>query len=135
MSPNETNTVIEKTRELCQTILQQPSLISARQHMDAFLGDEPARTQYESLVNKSQALQKKQEMSVALSEEEIADFETHRETVLGNPVSRAYLDAQQDLQEIRHSVNKLISMSLETGRVPSVEDFQSASCGHGCHCH
>jgi cell fate (sporulation/competence/biofilm development) regulator YlbF (YheA/YmcA/DUF963 family) len=135
MSPDETNRVIEKTRELCQTILQQPSLAAVRQRMDVFLGNEQARAEYESLVGKSQALQKKQESAVGLSQEEIEDFESHREKVLGNPVARGFIEAQQDMQEIRHAVSKLVSMSLEKGEVPSAEDFQAATCGHGCHCH
>ena len=135
LNPDEQSAVIEKTRELCQAILQQPAVSSAREDIAAFMKDDAARADYQALVGKGQALQEKQERSLPLSEQEIAEFELHREKVLSNPVSKAFLDAQQAMQEVRHSINKYVSMSLETGKVPSVEDFQAATCGQGCHCH
>jgi cell fate (sporulation/competence/biofilm development) regulator YlbF (YheA/YmcA/DUF963 family) len=132
---DEQSAVMEKTRELCQAILQQPAVASAREAIAAFMENEAAHADYQALIGKGQALQEKQERSLPLSEQEIADFESHREKVLGNPVAKAFLDAQQAVQEVRHSVNKFVSMSLETGKVPTVEDFQAATCGQGCHCH
>jgi cell fate (sporulation/competence/biofilm development) regulator YlbF (YheA/YmcA/DUF963 family) len=132
---NGQNAVIEKTRELCQTILQQPDIIAARGHISTFMGNEQAQADYQALVSKGQTLQEKQEQSVPLTDQEIAEFESHREKVLGNPVSRAFLDAQQSMQQVRHSVNKLVSMALENGQVPTEQDFEAASCGHGCNCH
>src|SRR5512133_3174562 len=111
--------VMEKTKELCQTILEQPSMQSIRSRIDAFLGDEKTRGQYEDLVNKGQALQQKQQNSVPLSGEEIADFEQHRDAVLNNPVARGFLDAQEELHSVQQSVNKYVSKTLELGRLPS----------------
>src|SRR5215472_90203 len=91
----EETPVIQKTRELCQTILDQPSMQSIRQRIDAFMGDEPTRTQYDELVNKGQALQQKQQMALALTGEEIADFEQHRDGLMKNPVARDFMDAQE----------------------------------------
>jgi cell fate (sporulation/competence/biofilm development) regulator YlbF (YheA/YmcA/DUF963 family) len=135
LDQNERNTVIEQTRQLCQAILAQPGMSSVRERIDAFLGNEQARADYDALVSQGQSLQEKQERSVPLSEEEIADFESRRQKVFDNHVSRGYLEAQQALQEVRHSVNKLLSMSLESGQVPTAEEFQAATCGHGCNCH
>jgi cell fate (sporulation/competence/biofilm development) regulator YlbF (YheA/YmcA/DUF963 family) len=135
MSQNEQNAVIEKTRDLCRTILEQSAVTSALSKMQAFMNNPQAQADYQALVEKGQALQEKQERSVPLSQDEVADFEAHREKVLASPVSRDFLDAQQALQEIRHSVNKYVSMALDKGQVPTEEDFASASCGHGCHCH
>jgi cell fate (sporulation/competence/biofilm development) regulator YlbF (YheA/YmcA/DUF963 family) len=132
---NEASAVIQKTRELCEAILQEPGMSSARARITAFSSDPQAQTDYEALVSKGQTLQDKQQRSIPLTDEEIADFEAHRERVLGNPVARGFLDAQQAIQEVRHSVNKYVSMTLETGRVPTPEDFEGASCGHGCNCH
>ncbi len=132
---NENSAVTRKTLELCETILREPALTSAWAQITAFSANADARSDYESLVAKGQTLQDKQQRSVPLTDEEIADFEAHRDRVLGNPVARGYLDAQQAIQQVRHSVNKYVSMTLETGRVPTEEDFQAASCGHGCNCH
>lgn len=127
--------VLEKTRELCDAILAQPNMGSIRQRMDAFMTDDKSRAEYESLMAKGQALQEKQQMSLPLSGEEISDFEKHRDAMLNNPVARGFLDAQEELHQIQDSVQKYVSKTLELGRVPGPEDFDSGSCGHGCGCH
>ncbi len=99
------------------------------------MNNEAARDDYHSLVSKSEALQRKQQQDQALGEAEVADFESHRERVLDNPVARAYLDAQENLRQVHHAVVKLVSMALESGQVPTEEEFAQATCGHGCNCH
>ena len=135
LDQDEHSTVIQKTRELCQAILQQPGIISSQKQVRAFMDNDEARADYQTLVAKSQALQDKQQKDVPLGDQEVAEFEAHRDRVLGNPTARAYLDAQENLREVHHAVLKVVSMSLETGQVPSEEDFAQASCGHGCNCH
>ena len=70
----EETPVIQKTKELCQAILDQPNMQSIRQRIDAFMGDEQTRAQYDGLVTKGQALQQKQQASLPLSGEEVAEF-------------------------------------------------------------
>jgi cell fate (sporulation/competence/biofilm development) regulator YlbF (YheA/YmcA/DUF963 family) len=129
----ESNLVVEKTRELCSTILAQPGMGSIRKNIDSFLADEKSRAEYESLMAKGQALHEKQHRSLPLSGEEIGDFEKHRETVLNNPVARGFLDAQEALHHLQETVQAQISKSLELGRLPTSEDLEG-SCGHGCGC-
>src|SRR5690242_6023188 len=102
----EETAVMRKTRELCQTILDQPHMQSIRQRIDAFMADEKARSQYDHLVNKGQVLQQKQELSTPLTGEEIADFEQHRDALLQNPVTRGFLDAQEELHQVQQSVHQ-----------------------------
>src|SRR6476646_9395350 len=97
----EESPVMQKTRELCQVILDQPNMQSIRQRIDAFMGDEKSRAQYEGLVAKGQALQQKEQMSEQLSRDEINDFEKHREAVFNNPVARNFLDAQEELHNVQ----------------------------------
>jgi cell fate (sporulation/competence/biofilm development) regulator YlbF (YheA/YmcA/DUF963 family) len=125
----------EKTRELCQVIVDQPEMISIRKRIDTFLSDSQARGQYETVMSKGQALQEKQAQSQPLEGAEIADFEKHRDVLLSNSVARGFLDAQEELHEIQHSIQKHISKTLELGRIPTEEDFANGSCGHGCSCH
>ena len=130
----EETTIAQKTRELCQAILDEPSVKALRQHIDNFMADEQTRAQYDDLIAKGQALQQKQQMSVPLNGEEIADFEKHREELLKNPVARGFLDAQEELHEVQHSIQRLVNKTLELGRMPSEEDLESG-CGHGsCGC-
>lgn len=130
----EDGPVMQKTKELCQTILDSPSMQSIRQRIDAFMGDEKTRGQYDHLVSKGQALQEKQQSSGQLTGEEISDFERHREELLNNPVARGFLDAQEELHDVQHTIHKFVKKTLELGRMPNQEDLE-ASCGGGsCGC-
>jgi cell fate (sporulation/competence/biofilm development) regulator YlbF (YheA/YmcA/DUF963 family) len=117
-------------------IVDQPELISIRKRIDTFLSDAQARGQYEAVMSKGQALQEKQAQSQVLEGAEIADFEKHRDALLSNSVAREFLDAQEELHQIQHSIQKHISKTLELGRVPAATDLEDESCGHGgCGCH
>ena len=130
----EETTVMQKTKELCQTILEQPNMQSIRQRIDAFMGDEQTRALYDELVNKGQTLQQKQQAALAVSGEEIADFEQHRDSLMSNPVARGFLDAQEELHQVQQSVHQFVNKTLELGRLPTDEEMQESSCGHGCGC-
>ncbi len=124
-----------KTRELCEAILAEPAVAFIRERIDTFMADGPARSQYETLMMKGQALQEKQQRSLPLSGEEISDFERQRETMLNNPVARGFLDAQEELNQLQESIQTQVSKTLELGRLPQAEDLDSGSCGSGCGCH
>ena len=131
----EETAVQRKTRELCQAILDEPNMRSVRQRIDAFIGDEKARNQYDTLMSKGQALQQKQQASMPLSSEEISDFEKHREQLLNNPVARGFLDAQEELHQVQESIHQYVNKTLELGRMPTEEDLSGGGCGSGCGCH
>jgi cell fate (sporulation/competence/biofilm development) regulator YlbF (YheA/YmcA/DUF963 family) len=127
--------VQQKTRELCQAILEQPEFQSLRQQIDSFMTNDEAKLQYQSLSEKGEYLQHKQQVGSQLSNEEIAEFEQQREAFLNNPVARGFLDAQQELNKFQQSVSQYVSKTFELGRVPQPDDFDSGSCGSGCGCH
>ena len=60
----EDTAVMQKTLELCQTILDDPSFRSMRDSIDAFMDDEKARSQYEDLVSKGQAVKTASDVSL-----------------------------------------------------------------------
>ena len=131
----EETPVVQKTKELCQAILDEPNMRSIRQRIDAFMADDKTRGQYDGLVAKGEALQQKQQMSLPLSNDEITDFEKTREGLLTNPVARGFLDAQEELHTVQQSIQQYVSKTLELGRVPKEEDLNDGGCGHGCGCH
>src|SRR5438876_8651515 len=131
----EESPVILKTKELCQAILDQPNMQSIRQRIDSFMGDENSRVQYDGLMLKGQALQQKQQMAMPLSGEEVADFEQHREALFNNPIARGFLDAQEELHQVQESIQSYVNKTLELGRLPTDEEINGGSCGHGCGCH
>ena len=125
----------EKTQELCQAIVAQPEMIAIRKRIDTFLADNSARTEYEALMSKGQALQEKQQHGQTLEPAEISDFEIQRETLLKNPVATGFLDAQEELHAMQSSIQKHISKTIELGRLPVAADLEAGACGHGCGCH
>jgi cell fate (sporulation/competence/biofilm development) regulator YlbF (YheA/YmcA/DUF963 family) len=131
----EENVILGKTKELCQTIVDQPKMAFIRRRIDTFLSDADARAQFETVMNKGQALQEKQGWGLQPDSVEIADFEKHRDVLLKNPVAQGFLGAREELHEIQHSIQKYVSKTLELGRVPTEADLENGSCGDGCGCH
>ena len=124
-----------KMNELCEAILEQIQKDGIRKRIDTFLADASARGQYENLMNKGQALQEKQHSGQALEPAEVSAFEKDRDTLLRNPVASGFLDAQEEMHDLQHSVQKYVAKTIELGRVPNAEELSEGSCGHGCGCH
>jgi cell fate (sporulation/competence/biofilm development) regulator YlbF (YheA/YmcA/DUF963 family) len=125
-----------KTRELCEAILEHIQTGGLKQRIDTFLADASARSQYEGLMSKGQVLQEKQQNGQVLEPAEISAFESDRDALLKNPVAAAFLDAQEEMHDLKHRVQKHVNKTIELSRVPTAEDLES-SCGNhgGCGCH
>jgi cell fate (sporulation/competence/biofilm development) regulator YlbF (YheA/YmcA/DUF963 family) len=136
MQTTQDSRITDKTRELCQAILDQPEMRAARQRIETFVADEKAREQYEGLMAKGQALQQKQQRSEQLTGAEISAFEQERDALLKNPITRGFLEAQEEMHHIHQSINQFVSKTLELGRMPTEADFEEGGgCGHGgCGC-
>ncbi len=126
--------IIAKTRELCQTIIDQPEFESIRRRLDTFLGNEEAKSQYQLVVERGDALQQKQQFGLPLDGQEITEFERSRESLLKSPVAQEFLDAQQQMHQIQESVMQFVTKTFELGRVPTMDDFSSGGCGPSCGC-
>ena len=129
------DSVQQKTRELCQAIVDQPDFQAMRRQVEAFLSDETAKTQYQTVMEKGELLQHKQNMGAPLSNDEITEFEKERDALVNNPVARGFLDARQQMQKVQESVGQFVAMTFELGRAPTEEDLNGGSCGSGCGCH
>jgi len=130
------NQVESKTRELCEAIIAHIETGGIKKRIDTFLADASARGQYESLMSKGQALQEKQHGGQTLEPAEIASFEQERDALLKNPVASSFLDAQEEMHELQHLVQKQVGKTIELGRIPTAEDLNGGgSCGSGCGCH
>src|SRR5436190_2053857 len=77
--------VLQKTKELCQAIVDQPDFQALRRQVDAFMASEESKSQYQLLVEKGEMLQHKQQTGSPLSHDEIAAFEKQRELLMNNP--------------------------------------------------
>jgi cell fate (sporulation/competence/biofilm development) regulator YlbF (YheA/YmcA/DUF963 family) len=127
--------ILQKTRELCATIVEQPEFVTIRRRVDTFLADENAKAQYQTLMEKGEVLQLKQQQGLPMDGTEVAVFEQERVAFLNNPVARGFLDAQEEMQKIQESIGRYVHKTFELGRAPSEEDFQGGGCGSGCGCH
>jgi cell fate (sporulation/competence/biofilm development) regulator YlbF (YheA/YmcA/DUF963 family) len=127
-TPNN-GAVLQKTRELCETILKQPEFQSIRKNMDQFMANTEAQQLYQDLSEKGQYLQHKQQQGVQLENTEVEAFEKQREKFFNNAVAKNFVDAQQQMHEVQDSVAKFVAMTFELGRVPEEKDFEQ---GHGC---
>ena len=130
----EETAIIQSTKELCQTIIDQPEFRQIRTRIDAFMGDDTAKNQYQLVMEKGDALQHKQQTGMPLDNNEIAEFEKNRELLLNNPVAANFLTAQQQMHKIQESVMQYVSKTFELGRVPTMEDFPAEGCGPSCGC-
>src|SRR3954471_3100332 len=126
--------IAQKTRELCQAIVDQPKFESIRKRIDAFMADDTAKAQYQTVMEKGEMLQHKQQMGQPLSQDEIGDFDKSRDALVNNPIARGFMDAQQAMQKVQDSVGQHVAKTFELGRAPRDEDFDSGSCGSGCGC-
>lgn len=131
----EDSIIVQKTKELCQSILEHPDFQNVRRNIDAFMADDRAKQEYQSLVERSEELNHKQHQGVKLSDQEINDFQSQRERVVNNPLAANFIRAQQEMHGIQESVNKYLSKTLALGRVPTDDEMDSGSCGEGCGCH
>ncbi len=128
----EESAISAKTKELCSTIVEQESFVNLQSQVEAFLSDDEARLQYQSVHEQGDQLNQKQRSGVELSESEISEFEQAREQLLQNSTVTDFMAAQKELQEIQNTIGKMVGMTLELGRVPTAEDIEAASSGGGC---
>ena len=139
MTATETSEAIAaKTTELCEAILKDAEFQRLRGQITAFLEDDAARGQYDALSLKGQMLQQKQQMGMELTEDEIADFNKHRDALLNNSVAKNFLDAQREVGQIQDYIMKHVTKTFELGRLPTAEDLDDGGCCNdsgGCGCH
>jgi len=124
--------VLAKTLELCGTIIQQPAFQSLKANIESFLADDEAKELYRTVAEKGEYLHHKQHQGAQLGDDEVAEYEKHREALLNNPLARGFLDAQETMRGVQDTVTKYVTKTLEIGRVPTEADFET--CGHGCSC-
>lgn len=140
IKPNLDNAaIVDKTRELCQLVLNQPAFQSSRKDIHAFLDDEKAQELYRTVAERGRELEQQQMQGLQPEESEVEAFEKLRFDFLENPVAKNFIEAQQMMNEVQETVNTFVNKSFELGRVPSEEDIEKAKkeacgCGSSCGC-
>lgn len=127
--------VVQKTKELCRLIIDQPAYQEMRETIKSFIGNAELVTQYKTLCEQQETLHAKYETGQDVGEEELAQFETLENAFLENPLAQSFIEVQQKMHKIEKTVTEYIHKTFELGRVPTESDFDSGSCGPSCGCH
>lgn len=130
--------VMAKTKDMCEAISQDIEFLALQGQVERFLSDDEAKLQYQSVHERGDELHQKQHAGVELSETEIQEFESARDSLMNNEVASDFMEAQQSLKTLQQTIGKYVSMTLELGRVPEPEDMEQSDgggcCGGGCGC-
>ena len=131
----ENSTILDKTKELCQTIVDNAEYNALMGVVETFLNDDEARLLYQTVIDRSDELRHKQQAGVERGDSEVSAFKDLRGQLEKNEVITDFMAAQDELQLIQKAVSQYVGMTLEYGRVPTDEDMaaaQSGCCGGGC---
>ena len=126
--------IIQKALELCQAVVEQPDFQSLKEKLDAFMGDELVKFQFQQVNGLNDLLQAKQRDGLLLKDEEIAQFDALREELMKNPVAQGFFEARQELEKLHDALGRFVNKTFELGRSPEYEDVFDGSCSDcGCH--
>ncbi|MEC5128506.1 YlbF family regulator [Verrucomicrobiales bacterium BCK34] len=133
LSPN--SAILEKTRELCSLILQSGEYQENVAKIDAFFKDDDAQASYREFAQLGEELHKKQHDG-ALEQSDIEGYETKLAALKADPITGAFMGAEENLNGIVQQVSKQVGKTLELGRLPEPEDLQDSGCcsSGGCGC-
>ena len=109
----ETATYEEKTKDLCEAILEDPKLKAAFSDIESFQTDKGAQEVYAAVAQKEQELGAKQQAGVELTAGEVEDYKKLVSAVEGNEVANGFIEAQQLMHEVQKTVNTWIGMTME----------------------
>ncbi len=124
--------IVEKTKELCATLLAQPEVADMLADINAFLAKEELRSRYDVLTMQGEALAQRQQLGLEITPEEYEKFEKERDEWLSHELSQKFLDAQKRMQALQDQLHQYVSKTFELGRVP--ESFEIDTCCNDCDC-
>ena len=134
LKPTETP-VMAKTRELCQTILDQPAYQDMKKTVQAFLDQPALRDQYQRLCDLQESLHRKHEQGESITEEDLSAFGREEQAFLDNPLAQGFIGAQRQMHKIEHTVTAYVRRTFELGRLPGEDEVSDSGCGPDCGCH
>ena len=128
-------TLEEKTRELCQFLLEDASYAAAQGRIDAFEEDKEAQDLYRNWQKKGSELHHMHQEGREPGEEDIAEMERLKGLLMDNPVGADFIEAEETLNSMFGKVMKMVQKTLQDGVVPSDEDLDECCGNSGCGCH
>ncbi|MDF1754349.1 MAG: YlbF family regulator [Verrucomicrobiales bacterium] len=128
-------TLEDKTRELCQFILEDPKFAAASGSIDAFQEDKEAQSVYRDWQQKASELHALHHQGKEPEQSDIVEMERLKEIVLDNAVAADFVEAEDAVNEMFSTVMKLVQKTLQNGSVPTEEEMNECCNSGGCGCH
>ena len=104
----EETPVVRKTKELCQTIVDQPGYQAMKKSIMDFLSNDDARAQYQRLCDLQESLHHKSHSGEEIPDEEIAEFERLEQAFMANPLAQGFIQAQQAMLKLVQTIMLLV---------------------------
>lgn len=131
ITKEEMDLIVQKTEDLCVTVLSQPSFKELKEMVDRFTSNQDAIAQYNRVAEKQQILRQKQRSGAQLTQEEINDFEQEDYSLYANEITRQFLYAQREFGKVHKLVSQYVVKTIELNRLPDENDLNSGGCGCG----
>ena len=119
-----------KAKELCQSLLEDPSFKEVFGAIDSFMENDEAKELFSEMQTKGESLQMKQQSGVELTAGEVEEYNKIRDKMLKNEIADAFVKAQESIQSVHQTLGSWVSLVFENGRMPTDEEFAS-HCGPG----
>ncbi|MFB9275149.1 YlbF family regulator [Cohnella cellulosilytica] len=126
--------IMEKMKELCETLLGQEAYKELRDSIDRFASDEPSLQQYERFMEEHQHLRRKEDADIELTSGEIARYEQEERALYDNDVIRKFLYAQREFGQLHDRISQYFTKTIELDRLPESGDLKKGDCGCGGSC-
>ena len=128
------DSLTDKTRELCQFLLDDPDFGAAQRSIEAFEKDEEAQSLYEDWQRKAGELHQARHEGRELEESEIEELNGLLQQLSDHPVGSDFLEAEESINQIFKTVVKMVQKTLQNGRIPSAEEMSECCNSGGCGC-
>ena len=123
--------VMGKLQELCRVIVDQDAFEEIHDRVEAFFEDDDAVALFRETNELGEELHRRSHADARPSDDEIERFEVLRSRLSAHEVASDFIEAQEELHKLQATVNAWVMRTLQLGRVPEPEDFESAE-DEGC---
>jgi len=133
LAPN--SAILDKTRELCELLLQSREYRESASKIEAFFANESAQADYRSFAELGEQLHQKQSAG-QLTEADVAGYDAKLQSLKSDPVTGEFMAAEETLNGMVRQISKLVGKTLELGRLPEPKDLEESGCCNsgGCGC-
>jgi cell fate (sporulation/competence/biofilm development) regulator YlbF (YheA/YmcA/DUF963 family) len=125
--------LIAKMEELCALLLEQKAYGELKKMLDDFAADEKSMKQYDQFAELGKAKEQKEHQGLALTREEMEQYNQEERAVYDNPVIRKYLFAQREFGHLQQMLVQYLDKTIHLGRLPKPNELKKAARGCGSH--